>query len=299
MVTQTDRKSRRKRALWTLGGVLAICSGVWFAWYQGWLDPDDHELVQVALSESQDDLSQVKAVIAVFDEQTELKQTGWRRRHGPWRYALGEYTGALEGIMGRDPASPAARLAALWITKRDVSERARRAIVLLRKHHLLTTPSSILSHRPFKEAGEFLIEQIDRHEDEALRASAQLALAKRHFRYADAARSASEILALDSDAQEDEALFHGGIESVRLAAELDPEKEHEAGIALIRKLDTISEGLLPPEEAKDLQELILEHLTLGVGAVAPEIVGKNLDGNEMRLSDFRGKVVVLDFWADW
>jgi predicted Zn finger-like uncharacterized protein len=36
-----------------------------------------------------------------------------------------------------------------------------------------------------------------------------------------------------------------------------------------------------------------------VGAVAPEIVGEDLDGNHFKLSDYRGKVVVLDFWGHW
>ena len=39
--------------------------------------------------------------------------------------------------------------------------------------------------------------------------------------------------------------------------------------------------------------------SLAVGEVAPEIVGVDLHGKEMKLSDFRGKVVVLDFWGDW
>ena len=38
---------------------------------------------------------------------------------------------------------------------------------------------------------------------------------------------------------------------------------------------------------------------LGVGNVAQEIEGENLEGRRMRLSDYRGKVVVLTFWATW
>jgi hypothetical protein len=34
-------------------------------------------------------------------------------------------------------------------------------------------------------------------------------------------------------------------------------------------------------------------------APAPEIAGEDLDGVPFRLSDYRGKVVVLDFWGDW
>jgi hypothetical protein len=35
------------------------------------------------------------------------------------------------------------------------------------------------------------------------------------------------------------------------------------------------------------------------GPVAPEIVGDDLDGVPLRLSDYRGQVVLLDFWGDW
>lgn len=36
-----------------------------------------------------------------------------------------------------------------------------------------------------------------------------------------------------------------------------------------------------------------------VGERAPEIVGTTLDGKTFRLSDHKGKIVVLDFWATW
>jgi len=38
---------------------------------------------------------------------------------------------------------------------------------------------------------------------------------------------------------------------------------------------------------------------LDVGLVAPEIQGQDATGSPMRLSAFRGRVVVLDFWGDW
>ena len=38
---------------------------------------------------------------------------------------------------------------------------------------------------------------------------------------------------------------------------------------------------------------------LAIGKTAPDIEGKDLDGVAFKLSDYRGKVVVLDFWGDW
>jgi WD40 repeat protein len=41
----------------------------------------------------------------------------------------------------------------------------------------------------------------------------------------------------------------------------------------------------------------MEHLS--VGKKAPEVSGVDVDGKTFKLSDYRGKVVVLDFFADW
>lgn len=42
-----------------------------------------------------------------------------------------------------------------------------------------------------------------------------------------------------------------------------------------------------------------ERNRLQIGMVAPEIEGLDLDGVEFKLSEYRGKVVVIDFWGDW
>jgi len=42
-----------------------------------------------------------------------------------------------------------------------------------------------------------------------------------------------------------------------------------------------------------------EFVALRAGAPAPDFVLSDLDGKPVRLSDFRGKVVLLEFWATW
>jgi len=69
-------------------------------------------------------------------------------------------------------------------------------------------------------------------------------------------------------------------------------KRIEAEFQDVRDVD----GLLFSERiAGDRYQL--ENLRLGM--IAPDIVGEDLNGAELRLSDYRGKVVVLHFWGHW
>ena len=51
--------------------------------------------------------------------------------------------------------------------------------------------------------------------------------------------------------------------------------------------------------AKGAERDLYELRHLAVGQAAPEIVAEDLDGRGVRLSDYRGKVVVICFWATW
>lgn len=57
----------------------------------------------------------------------------------------------------------------------------------------------------------------------------------------------------------------------------------------------------PNNEAGDETAAPTPGVTVGfeVGNQAPEITGEDIDGVAFKLSDYRGKVVVLDFWGDW
>ena len=47
------------------------------------------------------------------------------------------------------------------------------------------------------------------------------------------------------------------------------------------------------------QGQLFAFINLQVGKVAPEIQGEDVDGVKFKLSDYRGKVVVLSFWGKW
>jgi flagellin-like hook-associated protein FlgL len=44
---------------------------------------------------------------------------------------------------------------------------------------------------------------------------------------------------------------------------------------------------------------LFEIRNLSIGKVVPDIEGEDVDGKKFKISDYRGKVVMLDFWGHW
>jgi len=71
--------------------------------------------------------------------------------------------------------------------------------------------------------------------------------------------------------------------------------------------DNLHWVMLPPGildakavEAMEFENYVTEHGTLPLQSSAPEVEFTTLaDGKKMKLSDFKGKVVIMDFWATW
>ena len=51
--------------------------------------------------------------------------------------------------------------------------------------------------------------------------------------------------------------------------------------------------------AQEITSAIEMREKFGVGCSAPDIEGVDLDGVAFKLSDYKGKVIFLDFWGDW
>lgn len=84
--------------------------------------------------------------------------------------------------------------------------------------------------------------------------------------------------------------------------------------ALLREATTLYERVLSdyadvryfpalPEQKQTLgqraERWLAAHRELEIGRVAPEIEGTDVEGKRFKLSDYRGKVVALVFWASW
>ena len=76
----------------------------------------------------------------------------------------------------------------------------------------------------------------------------------------------------------------------------DDDETRARGVDLFTRLTT---ELPDTFWARQASGTIFEKTRLQIGMEAPDIVGEDLDGVEFKLSDYRGKVVLLDFWGDW
>lgn len=75
--------------------------------------------------------------------------------------------------------------------------------------------------------------------------------------------------------------------------------------ALERLIESLAEGyedvMLDGERSISAAAAgeLFEIRHLSIGKEAPDIEGEDLDGTKFQLSDYRGRVVVLDFWGNW
>jgi len=53
------------------------------------------------------------------------------------------------------------------------------------------------------------------------------------------------------------------------------------------------------KKSEDPNAKTAPQIGIQVGNKALEIEGEDIQGNKFKLSDYRGKVVMLDFWGNW
>lgn len=72
--------------------------------------------------------------------------------------------------------------------------------------------------------------------------------------------------------------------------------EKKAAEQMLEDAENLAEGT-PLAERIAAPRFEQEHLQIGMAV--PDIAGEDVDGVAFKLSDYRGKVVVLDFWGFW
>jgi hypothetical protein len=84
-----------------------------------------------------------------------------------------------------------------------------------------------------------------------------------------------------------------------IATAYDREDGEVAEKQAVAWYNRLAEEFPDTPRAGDAKDRIFELENLQIGMVAPDIEAADLDGVDFKLSDYRGKVVVLDFWGDW
>ncbi|MGE0635742.1 MAG: redoxin domain-containing protein [Bacteroidia bacterium] len=82
-----------------------------------------------------------------------------------------------------------------------------------------------------------------------------------------------------------------------LAVEYLNQQEDVAEIAKI--VEGLNANFPNSDYVKPLVARVSELKRLAIGSEAPEIVVSDPEGKQIKLSDLRGKVVLIDFWASW
>jgi hypothetical protein len=74
------------------------------------------------------------------------------------------------------------------------------------------------------------------------------------------------------------------------------EAERKAAAEDLRAIATVTKDA---DLIADAKAALFEIEHLQVGCTAPDIAGVDVEGKAIKLSDYRGKVVLLDFWGFW
>lgn len=148
---------------------------------------------------------------------------------------------------------------------------------------------------------QFLRTAIERSRNIKVRALCYYSLGKHQFRLARLTRDLNDPVRGEILSENIESL--GPAFQQRLQG-LDPNKlEHEAEACFERTIQDFGDLRPLGKEVPPMRELaegmLFKMYHLSIGRTAPEIEGEDIDGHPMKLSDFRGKVVLVSFWATW
>ena len=235
--------------------------------------------------------------------------------------ALGQYKKTLQSLAGRayalvedHPDDPAALDAVLWVVEKDLGGHFDRKADVVGKAFELLAKRWITSEKlapvcyyasaqslASPEAVDFLREAMEKSPYPSVRGVACLSLAQHDRRIVTARQRMRDLVTRRPLAE----LYSLNPRAEKILETSSPEAlDREAESLLERVIADYGEARLPhPYNQTPLGEMARGELfrirNLSIGKVAPEIDGEDMDGRNLELSDYRGKVVALVFWATW
>jgi hypothetical protein len=251
-----------------------------------------------AYQEAQRDFSQAYSKAKTDEERSKIVSEKYPKAD--------EYARRFLAIADAAPDDPAAVDALIWSIQLgrggDTSKAMRR---LAEKHAADPRLARIVSTIAYSNSpsGEALLRaMIEKNRDRTARGNATMALAKFLKNRADLiaalkgddpnARRIEQLLTSREGYDQAALARLKATDSTLLAREIESLFEQ-----VVKEFGDISAGraTLGKQAAGELNEI----RNLGIGRPCPEIVGADIDGKPFKLSDYKGKVVVIDFWGDW
>jgi hypothetical protein len=225
-----------------------------------------------------------------------------------------ETVNKLWELLDKNPKEKDAALTALqWIlnnTGYDEKGQTSRnkALDLLVKNHAddpnVAPILSRLQYTPSAKAEELLRAVVAKNPSKDTKGKAYLALGSYLKQLSETVRRIKDS---PEEAKQMES-FAGGKEFLEKLKASDPDKlakEAEAAfeeaaakygdVVLYTNPRTMKSMTIGASAAGELFEI----RNLSIGKTVPDIEGDDLEGKAFKLSDYRGKVVVLDFWGNW
>src|SRR5262245_10792187 len=215
-------------------------------------------------------------------------------------------------IATKHPKDPAAYDALFWVARNSPRPpnkpdtpfaKARDAIMRdFARHPQIGEFCRMLAYEEHHQPSvAFVREVYEKHPDMAARAQAGLTLAsmtRRHASFAESLRKAKDTAAWAKAYGQEYFDFLQMADPVALNKEVEVILDRLVGDKELAKV-TYERGDKKRSvgEAADAELFEIRHLQ--PGKMAPDITGEDIDGKKFKLSDYRGKVVLLDFWGDW
>lgn len=199
------------------------------------------------------------------------------------------------------PQDPAAVDALLWVVAKVRGKAdTTRALDLLRKHHInshrLGDACEDIANSRSVAAEKLLRAAMDTSPHQAVRAQACYYLAALLSREANLV----EQLRAEPDLAPRVLQYYGKEYGSHLSsldlAELTTRREQ----VYTRMRESFREVRIQDTTMGTIAERALFAIRhLSIGRPAPEIVGEDIHGTQFKLSDYRGKVIMLSFWGHW
>jgi hypothetical protein len=287
-------------ALWALAGMPAVGASDDPNKVQAQSKRTPKEQFQAVLDEyqkAQRDFSQAYSKAKTDEERSKIVSEKYPKAD--------EYARRFLAIADAAPDDPAAVDALVWYIQLgrggDTSKAMRR---LAEKHAAdprLARAVSTIAYS-YSPSGEALLRAVvEKNRDRTARGNATLALAQFLNRRVELSGSLRENT--QRVRQIEQFLTSQGYDKAALAR-----LKSSDSTALVKEIESLFEqvvkefgdintgrGTLGKLAASELNEI----RNLGIGRPCPEIAGEDIDGKPFKLSEFKGKVVVIDFWGDW